>query len=105
MRKDVEIRHYNRFGRPVPPHDVSGHYVLKIVWHRSGQELRLAEKSGWLKIAPTKQTEFKTWQELWAWIDRIRADAAAATASRRPSKRRGVARGKTSGSPPAPTTR
>src|SRR5579864_8788182 len=105
MRKDVEIRHYNQFGRPVRPHDSSCHYVLKIVWHRAGQELQLAEKSGWLTTAPTEQTEFKTWKELWVWVARIRETAAAARASRRPTKRRGIARGKTSGSPPKRTTK
>jgi hypothetical protein len=88
MRKAVEIRHYNRLGRPVPPHDVSSHYVLKIVWHPPGQELRLAEKSGWLRAAPTEQTEFKTWQELWDWVAQIRKTAAGAKGRLQASKRR-----------------
>jgi hypothetical protein len=57
MRRDVEMRHYDRFGLPVRPPDSSGHYVLKIVWHRTGQELRLAERSGWMETAPAEQKD------------------------------------------------
>lgn len=105
MRKEVEIRHYNRSGRPVRPQDSAGLYVLKIVWHRTGHQLRLTERSGWLKTAPTEQTEFKTWKELWDWVARIRATAAAARALRRPLKRRGTGRGKTPASRPKRPTK
>jgi hypothetical protein len=48
--RNVEIRHYDRFGRPVRWDDRAGLHVLKIIWHhRDGhdllrtREIRLAE--------------------------------------------------------------
>lgn len=83
MRRNIEIRHYDRFGRPVRPRDTTGHYVLKIVWHRIGHDLRDTEKSGWLKAAPTRQTKFQTWRELWNWVAQTKEAAARARTSPR----------------------
>jgi hypothetical protein len=67
-RRDIEVRHYNRKGRLVRGNNSAGFYVLRIVWHRVGQDLRQTEKSGWLKAAPKQRTDFKTWKELWDWV-------------------------------------
>ena len=68
VRRDTEISHYDRLGRLARSNDRTGFYVLQIVWHRIGQDLRLTEKFGWLKAAPTQRVEFKTWKELWDWV-------------------------------------
>jgi hypothetical protein len=75
MSKEVEIRHYNRYGKIVKPNDVRGLYVLKIVWYRSGNNLQRTEKSGWLKAAPEQEKDFKTWQELWDWVEQVQTGA------------------------------
>jgi len=98
MPKNVEIRHYNRFGRPVRWDDRAGLYVLKIIWHRDGHELLRTERSGWLKAMPMQPTEFTTWQELWDWVAQAR-ETAAAPASKRGSRRPSRARRETRSSP------
>jgi hypothetical protein len=71
MKKEVEVRHYNRRGKAVRPKDSQGLYVLKIVWNLVGNDLRRTDKSGWLKAAPEKKIDFETWDELWTWVNLI----------------------------------
>lgn len=84
MSKEVEIRHYNWCGKVVKPNDVRGLYVLKIVWHRSGNNLARSEKSGWLKTAPGQGKDFKTWQELWDWVESVQMAATQGRSRRIP---------------------
>jgi hypothetical protein len=68
MSKETEIRHYNKAGDVVRPHDLNGLYVLKIVWRQpAGSGRRWSEKSGWLKADPKNKTKLTTWKELWAY--------------------------------------
>jgi hypothetical protein len=92
MRKDIEIRHYDGLGRLVGSDAGAGYYVLKIVWHRLGNELLRTERFGWLKVAPAQQTELKTWQELWDWVGAIQRSAPAGRLLKRRSRQQSRAK-------------
>jgi hypothetical protein len=72
MSKETEIRYYNRAGSVVRPSAPDRHYVIRIIWHQpAGSRRRWTEKSGWLNAKPANKTEFKTWKELWSWIEKV----------------------------------